>query len=207
MSLGITVGQLASWLRAGDEEVVALVRRNLREVNRVLVANNLPAHVEPEALPELQRRSGLDHMPYSWYSRLQRAIAFSRQAPKEFAPAGEDASIHPHVRTELGLRRSHLICQGVEGFYVPSDFPDPLFDKRKKLVGRILGSAQAAARELVAVAPLLGIRLTKGKLSNALAEKIDKEGEGPLYQERQAWLILFESFRLGIEYKATVCFH
>jgi hypothetical protein len=209
MSLGITVGRLASWLQDEDEEVAKLVRRDMREVNRVLVANRLPAHVEPESLPELHSRSRLDHMPYSWYARLQRAIAFSRQAPKDFTAAGDEEgeSDHPHVRTELTLRRSHLICQGVEGYYVPTDFPDPLFDTRKKLVGSILGSSQAAMRELVAVAPLLGIRLTKGKLSNAMADKIDKEEDGPLYQERQAWLILFESFRLSIEHKTSVCFH
>jgi hypothetical protein len=211
MSLGITVGRLASWLQDGDEEFVALVRHDLREVSRVLVANRLPPHVEPEWLPKLQSRSRLDHMPYSWYARLQRAIAFSRQAPQEFTSAGEDedASVHPHVRTELTLCRSHLICQGAEGYYVPIDFPAPLFDRAvtRKLVGTILGSSQGATRELVAVAPLLGIRLTKGKLSNAMAAKINKEEDGPFYQEREAWLILFEAFRLSIEHKASVCFH
>jgi hypothetical protein len=209
MSLGITVGRLAFWLEDGDEEVAELVRQDMCEINRVLTANRLPAYVEPESLPGLRRRSRLDHIPYSWYARLQRAIAFSRQAPEEFpvADEDEDALGHPHGRAELTLRRSHLICQGVEGYYVPTDFPDPLFDPRKKLVGRILGSSQAAARELAAVAPLLGIRLTRVKLSNAMAKTINEEEDGPYYYERQAWLILFESFRLSIEHNANVCFH
>lgn len=209
MGLGITVGRLASWLRRGDEEVAGLVRRELREVNRVLAAHRLPAHAEPESLPELRRRGRRDHMPYSWYARLLRAVALSRQAPEEFAAAGEgrDALAHPHVRAELALRRSHLICQGVEGYFVPTDFPEPLFDARKRLPGGVLGSSQAAARELAAVAPLLGIRLTRGGLSDALVEEIDKEEDGPYYEERQAWLILFESFRLSIEHRASVCFH
>jgi hypothetical protein len=209
MSLGITVGRLASWIQDNDKEVVKLVRKEMREVNRVLVSNHLPAHVEPESLPELEGRNGLDHMPYSWYARLQRAIAFSRQAPQKFSAAkkNEDASEHRHVRTELTLRRSHLICQGVEGYYVPIDFPDPLFDTREKLVGEVLGSSQSATRELIAVAPLIDIKLTKGKLSNTLAKKIDEEDEVPYYEERQAWLILFESFRLSIDHNASVCFH
>ena len=69
MSLGITVGRLASWLRDGDEEVVELVRQDLREVNRALAAHHLAAHAEPESLPKLRRRSDLDHMPYSWFAQ------------------------------------------------------------------------------------------------------------------------------------------
>jgi hypothetical protein len=207
MSLGVTVGRLAVW--QDDREVLELIRQEIREIDRVLLANGLPAHIEPETLPKLERRSGLDHMPYSWFAALLRAIAFSRQAPEEFAAASEDDNPldHPHVRAEQALRGSHLICQGVEGYFVPLDFPKPLSDPRGKLVGRTLGSSQAALRELVAVAPVLDIRLAKGKLSNALAEKINKEEEGPHYSERQAWLILFESFRLGIEHKAAVAFH
>jgi hypothetical protein len=209
MGLGITVGRLASWLRGGDEEVVELVRNHLREVNRVLAAHNLPDHVEPESLPELRRRSLFDHMPYSRHARLLRAVAFSRQAPEEFVAAGaeEDHLRHQHVCTELALRRSHLICQGVEGYFVPIDFPEPLFDARKGLVGGVLGSCQAAARELAAVASLLDIRLTRGTVSDAVAKAICAEEEGPYYQERHAWLIVFESFRLGIEHRASVCFH
>jgi len=209
MSLGITVGRLASCLRAGDEEVADSIRQELREVNRVLIAHHLPAHVEPESLPPLRRRSRLDHMPYSWHARLLRAVAFSRQAPEAFEAAGEgeDALRHPHVRAELALRGSQLICQGAEGYFVPADFPQSLFDARKRLPGGVLGSSPAAAPELAAVAPLLGIRLARGKLAPAAAEEIDKEEGGPYYEERQAWLILFESFRLGIEHRASVCFH
>jgi hypothetical protein len=209
MSLGITVGRLARWLQEGDQECAELAREDLHQIDIVLRVNHVRPHVEPEWLPKLRRRSRLDHMPYSWYARLHRAIAFSRQAPGEFAEAREDeeALAHPHVRAELALRRSHLICQGVEGYYVPLDFPDPLFDRRQRLVGNILGSSQAAARELAAVAPLLGIRLTRGKLSKAVAEAINEEEDGRYYEERQAWLILFESFRLSIEHRASVCFH
>jgi hypothetical protein len=210
VSLGITVGRLAEWLADGDEEIVESVREDIREINRVLVANDLPAHDEPESLPELNRRNSFDHMPYSLHARLQRAIAYSRQAPEEFEPAeeDEDESRHPYVRKELRLRKSHLICLGVEGYFVPIDFPDPLFDRRKKLFGWVLGSSQAATRELVEVAPLLDIRLTKGKLPLATVKKIDEEEEDvPYYQERQAWLVLFESFRLSIKHKASACFH
>lgn len=209
MSLGITVGRLARWIRDGDEELAELVRGDMQRINWLLSANRLPDHIEPESLPRLLTRSHLDHMPYSWYARLQRAIAFSRQEPEEFTPAREDEDplAHPYVRSELTLKDSHLICQGVEGYYVPIDFRYPVMVPGRQLGGRMVGSSQAATRELVTVAPLLGIRLSKGKLSNATAEKINKEQEGAYYEERQAWLILFESFRLSMEHKASVCFH
>ncbi len=158
----------------------------------------------------MRTRCRLDHRPYSWHARLQRAIAFSRQGPKDYAPAGQDDDplSHEYVRTELRLKKSHVICQGAEGYYVPIDFHYPItVGVPPKLGGRMVGSSQAASRELVAVAPLLGIRLGKGKLSNAVAANIDKEEGGAYYEERQAWLILFESFRLSIELKACVCFH
>jgi hypothetical protein len=210
MSLGITVGPSARWIRAGDGELAELVRDHMLRINSLLAANRLPLHSEPENLPRLRTRCRLDHMPYSWYARLQRAIAFSRQEPKDFAPAGQDDDplSHEYVRTELRLKDSHVICQGVEGYYVPTDFPYPIMiGVPPKLGGRMIGSSQAATRELVSVAPLLGIRLSKDKLSNTVAANIDKEEEGAYYEERQAWLILFESFRLSVEYKASVCFH
>jgi hypothetical protein len=207
MSLGVTVGRVAAW--QDDAEVLELVRAEMREIDRVLLANGLPAHAEPETLPKLQRRCGLDHMGYSQYACLLRAIAFSRQGQEELpaVEADEDPLKDAHVRAEQTLGGSHLIRLGGEGYFVPLDFPRPLTDRRKKLVGGHLGSSPAAMRELVAVAPLLGIRLTRGKLSNAAAAKIDKEEDGPHYNERQAWLILFESFRLGIEHGAAVAFH
>src|SRR5581483_4834446 len=109
MSLGITVGALAGWLRISDEELVESVRNDLHEVNRVLTANHLPAHVEPESLPALQPRNRLDPMPYWWFDSLRRAVAYSRQAPEEFPATVEDENLaeDPHLDTELTLLRSH----------------------------------------------------------------------------------------------------
>jgi hypothetical protein len=209
MSLGITVGPLARWVRGGDEQEAELVRRDMEEINGLLGANRLPPHAEPEKLPRLQGRNRFDQMPYSWYARLQRAVAFSRQEQTRYKPArdDEDPLAHPFVRTELNLKDSHLICQGAEGYYVPIGFSYPIFITRRKLRGRIVGSSQAAILELVAVAPLLRIRLAKGKLSDAKAEQINREEGTAHYEERQAWLILFESFRLSVEHKAGVSFH
>lgn len=208
MSLAVEVGSLAWCIAAGEEDGAEWIRGDLREVNRLLKKHKLPAHDEPELLPKMRNRARLRSFPYSWLHYLRRAVAFARQAPKEFTPAPDefDPVTDERIDRELSvLMGSHIVCHSdCEGYYVPIDFDEPLGDD--KLVGRLLGSSQAAMRELVQVAPLIGVRLRGGKLSDKTAKDIGTEEDGPLYIERQVWLLLFESFRLSIEHGTAVKF-
>lgn len=213
MSLAVSVGSLAWCLEEGYAEDAESYRADFREINRVLAANGLPPHVEPEVLPDLTDRSPLSGMPYTWLHYLRRAVAFARQAPGEFCPVpeGEDPWNDPRIDRELSVKLNcHLICHSdTEGFYVPIDFPEPLYDDRDDgLVGGILGSSPQARRELILTAPLLGIRLMDGKLSDDTARQITDEADGdhPYWVERKVWLHLFERFRHSIEYGAAVMF-
>lgn len=209
MSLDFEIGPLAWCLANGEEEGADWTRRDTGEINRVLAANGLPTHVEPEVLPKLRDRRRLHGMPYSWIHYLRRAVAFARQAPADFVPLkeGEDTDDDGYVDREADLFRSHLVCHSdSDGYYVPIDFPEPLLDESDVLVGGVLGSCQAATRELVQVAPLLNIRLRDGKLSDRHAKEIANEDGGTLYIERQVWLQLYEVFRLSIEHSLTVKF-
>src|SRR5215470_3069243 len=131
MSLAIEVGPLA-WCLANDElEGAEWTRQNVREINRVLADNKLPAHVEPETLPALDNRCRLRGMPYSWLHYLRRAYAYARQAPAKFTPLAEGADTSDDARLdrEESLLRSHLVCHSdSDGYYVPVDFPKPLVD-------------------------------------------------------------------------------
>jgi hypothetical protein len=218
MSLGITIGRLAHFLKDDYLKGVEAIQRDMGVINRLLTENGLPTHTEPRTLSEFRSRSLLDHTAYSWYALLQRAIAFSRQTKKKFVPARKNSAPleHPLVRAEQNRSRrksgySHLVCHSAEGYFVPLDFPEPLFVMPWLLVGGSLGSCQAATRELIAVAPLLDIALKGDRLPDTVAKEINDERAsmepGPLYAERQAWLILFESFRVSIEHGAAVCFH
>lgn len=212
MGLGITVGQLAYCIANASEEEIELARADIVEINRVLAAHGLPAHIEPETLPAFKDRSDVwAGFPYSWIHYLRRAIAFARQAPKEFAPTGGgNPADDPRVDHELSVSMdSHLICYSDgDGFYVPIDFPEPLYDLREEGSIGTVGSSQQAMRELIQVAPLLKIPLTKGKLSDAKAKEIatEKENSQPLYIERKAWLRLFERLGASIKYNAVVTF-
>jgi hypothetical protein len=207
MGLSVSVGQLAWSLAQGYEEETAAARADVREVNRILAEHGLPPHVEPEVLPPFHDRCAGVGMPYSMLHYLRRAIAYARQAPDEFAPATDaNPARDPRVEDELfSYFDSHLICHSdCGGFYVPIDFPEPLYGEHDTL-----GSCQAAMRELVLVAPLLGIRLNAdGTLSDAEAEAInksDRDGQ-PLRTERYVWLKLFERFRHSIATGALVTF-
>jgi hypothetical protein len=206
MGLTLSVGYLA-WLKAEeDPEAVPWLREDLVHVNRVLRANDLPEHVEPEELPELRDR-GLSGFPYSWLHYLRRAVAYARQAPDEFGPLpeGQDASEDHRIGLEDD---SHLICHSdCDGFYVPIDFPEPLLDDSDELAGGILGSSQRALAEVILAAPLLGIELQDGKPTKTDIDTIQEEDNThPLWIERKVWLAMYEKFRLSIEHRTAVVF-
>ncbi len=205
MGLSISIGILAQGPDA-DPEWIASSRRHFKVINRVLKANKLPAHVEPESLPKGMppRGHGLGGFPYSWIHYLRRAVAYARQAPDEFRPVaeGEDPTEDLRIDRELSVfMDSHFICHSdCEGYYVPIDFPEPLIDDKDKLAGGLLGSSQRALAEVIQAAPLIGIKLRAGKLSGTQARAIAKEDEGgsPYWIERQVWLTMYEAFTASI---------
>lgn len=213
MGLAISVGQLAD-LTEHDEEGADWFREQLGEINRVLRANRLPEHVEPEVLPRLDDRSAEGSFGYSWLHYLRRAVAYSRKAPEQFRPvaAGEKPTEDPLVDDELFVdMSSHVICHSdCEGYYVPVDFPEPLYDNSGgKLAGGILGSSRPALMELVGAAELLDIHLAGDALSDDEADRINAEEDGahPLWIERKCWLTLYEALRLSLEHRTAVVFH
>jgi hypothetical protein len=212
MSLAVSVGHLA-FLLADDAEAAERFRGQLAEVNRLLAANGLPSHQEPETLPPRKRGVGRGSFPYSWVHYLRRALAYARQAPGELQPLGEDNEPGEDLRLDREYSRtpySHLICHSdCDGYYVPIDFPQPLYAPRNsRLTGGILGSSHQALQELIQVAPLIDIKLKDGVLSHAQASAIAAEEEGthPYWIERQVWLTLYEAMQESIARKSLVVF-
>lgn len=212
MGLAIAVGVLAGGPKA-DPDAVKQDRKNFRHINRLLAANGLPKHKEPESLPDIPFRGSCPSFPYAWTPYLYRAIAYARRAPGEFRPVreGEDPAKDKRVDAELyTFAESHIICHSdTQGYFVPVDFPDVLVDDRKGgLTGRNLGSSQRALAELMKTAPLLGIELSEGKLSDEAAWAISKEADGshPYWIERKVWLTMFEAFRVSVEHGCAVVY-
>jgi hypothetical protein len=209
MGLAINVGMLA-WYRQNDEEAAAWYEQSLEAVNRCLTAQGLPAHDESEKVQD-DSRASLTSFPYSFIHYLRRAYAHRNADPQWIATPlqdsidpGEDPLLRQYYAAEI---LSHLVCHSdAEGFYVPVDFPDVIFDD--ELPGGMLGSSQQLMRELVLVAPALGVRLENGRLSDEEAARIDsllEEDEG-LYRELSAWILLFECARVSVEQVTAISF-
>jgi hypothetical protein len=216
MGLSMSVGTLA-FCKKEDPEAYESLREDFKAVNRLLVANGLPPHKEPEKL--LRMKSRFKHLgqPYGWLQYLRRAVAHAIRGRTKLKPLGkgkepERDRLYDDV---LFSCDSHIVCHSdCDGFYVPVDFPDPLYDDLPDedpgcIVGGILGSSQAVLRELVLTAPLLGIPVVDGQLSDKDFRTIHNEPEEgtALWIERQVWLEFFEEARLSVEYKTAIVFN
>jgi hypothetical protein len=211
MGLAVEVGVLA-YLNDNDEEGATWLHERFVKVNEVLVENGLPSHVEPETLPPMNNRASLKSYPYSFLHYLRRFAAHVSSDPN-WKPTpvaeSEDPADDPVVDDETAMFNSHLLCHSdCEGFYLPIDFAEPLFADEDRVPGGMLGSSQGLMRELVAVAPFLGINLSDGTLSDAEAIRINSisETEGWFWIEQAVWISLFEAMRLSIEHKSAICF-
>ncbi len=211
MGLAVSVGILAD-LRVNDEDGFEIYRKSFKRLNKVLKANDLPAHDEPEELPDLDNRAGLVSYPYSFLHHLRRFAAHASTKPnwkpKPF-PASADPAEDPLVIDESAMLSSHLLCHSdCEGFYVPIDFPEPIFAVENEIPGGMLGSTHGLMRELIAVAPYLSISLSGDELLDSEARRINEsvEAEGPFWIEKAVWLSLYEAARLSIEYRTVICF-
>jgi hypothetical protein len=136
----------------------------------------------------------------------------ARQNPSWIAeplPAGAKPADDQILQGEYRRQASHLLTHSdAEGFYLPIDFKDVLFDRGEGVPGEMIGSSNRLVEELVFVAPALGIELHGSELSDQQAEEINSllEARTGLFIEKIAWLSLFEAARLSIEHKTAIVF-
>jgi hypothetical protein len=207
MSLFIGLGVLADRL-AHDAEGVAPLRAELARINELLLGRGLGTFAEPEVLPPLSRRAPaslpLDHLPL-----LQRAYAYVLLG-EELRPASEaDPEVDESVREDANMDyRSHLLLHSsVEGYYVPVDFPEPLFDPG--IAGGILGSTPRLAQELIHCADALAIELERGQPTERALERLARGSvhQAPFGREQAAWYALWEASGWSLELGTMIVFH
>jgi hypothetical protein len=211
MGLSISIGFLA-YARRHDPESAEQFLADLESVNRLLIAQGLPSHKEPEKLRMRKERFPIGSLPYGWFDRLRRAVAYARNDPDGFAPCtdDEDAVEDPWVVHELMGLESHIVCHSdCDGWYLPLDFQTPFFSEDEDDIAAFgLGSSFGGLRELVQKAPLLGIKLNKGKIFKKQGLLICQEerGDHSFEVERKTWLAFFEVFTQSISCKSAVVF-
>ncbi|AKJ29660.1 hypothetical protein AAW51_2969 [Caldimonas brevitalea] len=200
-------------LRRHDAEGSAWLERQLDVVNELLGAHGWPLHQEPQRLAARPSRCARAVYPYAWLHHLRRAYAYAAADPDVVLAPATDAGDEPvddavlHAETER--LESHLLCHSdCEGFYVPVDFGDLIFDASGRLAGGMLGSSYRLLGELVLVAPYIGVELQGGVLSdeeaarlNALADR--REGH---WVEGLVWLSLYEAATASVDQKTAIAF-
>jgi hypothetical protein len=213
MGLSISVGMLADLLE-NDEAGANWLVATLRGVNEVLAENNLPTYEEPEQLPPMVSRAQAMSFPYSFLHYLRRFYAnvtHDSDWIPTLTPDGESATDDQVLDEEMYMMSSHLLCHSdSNGFYLPIDFDDIVIDDTgaDRIPGGIVGSSHQLMREMIEVAPSLGIKLSGANLSDAEATRINAvaESEEGFWIEHLVWIALFEAARLSIEHGTAIAF-
>ncbi len=234
MGLSVTIGSLADAVKH-DQEAAEMLREAFAAVNEVLRENNLPVHTEPQQLPKILSRSDTN-LGYSYLHHLRRFYAHAVHDPsrelQDTNPLEDPVLIEETNKMSSHL----LCHSDAEGFYLPIDFKDVIADNGSRIPGGFLGSSCRLMEELVFLAPTLGVELQGASLTDTEANKIldrfyaatntaetgwrhrimrTKQQsilethliEDPiLVNVKMAWLTLFESARLSIEYRSAICF-
>jgi hypothetical protein len=206
MGLAIGVGVLADLL-IHDEEGAGWMRKRIETLNRILEKNGLARHEEPEKVPRFKTRS-VRSFPYSFLHYLRRAYAC--MIDKKPIRTGEltDADDALIEDVTLSLMDSHLLSHSdCEGFYVPQAFDDPICDN--DLPGGFAGSSQKLLRELLRVAPSIGVKCKGDKLAPGEAAKLAEidEVNDPLWREKLVWFALFEAANFSVKHGTLLVFH
>jgi hypothetical protein len=215
MGLAINIGYLAD-LEQNDAEGAAEFKRDLKRLNKVLVKHNLQAHQEPQLSKPIPMRSAIMSFPYSTIHYLRRVYAhvyYQREyedaewiaEPLEDREDPDKDDVLDDVYDYL-LGINHLLNHSVtEGYYVPQDFEEVIFDDSVR--GVMIGSSQQLLKELIEVAPALKIKLKKNKLSDDEASRVlELSKSGGLFREYTAWLALFLAAQASIEHKTLIVF-
>ncbi|MFC3435694.1 hypothetical protein [Nocardia seriolae] len=216
MGLSVSTHTLADIVEEDDDpEYRAGINEELRVINDLLAAEGLPPHREPTTRGLVSERPVVQSIPYGFLHYLRRAYARAVENPGEpLTPVadGDNPACDPAVEHLAYLFESHLLCHSdCEGYYVPVDFENiPFAESEHAVAGGLVGSSFALLRELVYVAPYLGIELDGGELSDAELERtisdVDAEDVNPFYRERETWLLLFETARVSIANKTLITF-
>ena len=167
MGLDVVVGILAD-LKTADEEGYEYFRSQFALLNTLLVNNHLPAHNEPEDVPIFTCRmygySGLHYL-----RRIAAHLLINGVLPEPcmgrptsdpiYEACYDEIAAMQDVRPFEQTRFDHVLCHSdAEGFYVPIEFEEVLFDFDEiGLAGAQVGSSRVLYRECTALANAIGL--------------------------------------------------
>ncbi|KAL1409121.1 hypothetical protein Q8F55_005948 [Vanrija albida] len=199
MGLAIVVGPYSAYEPADLDEFKPVLDADLARINAALTAEGLPPHTEPQTEIDWDSQAGVASFPYSFLHYLRAAAYHHAEGRSLPAQDGEGYDAADDYDFDPG---SHLLNHSdCEGYYVPVDFAEPLVDEQ--LAGGILGSSVALQRELLAVAPALGIQVESagGRVTDESVAAVNASSEDEdhaHWRAREVWLALYDATRQSI---------
>lgn len=210
MGVAVTAGMLEMMRRCDAEgfahwgQVFAQVYA-LFENERV----SLGGWHEPEGFVRPKTRRYVASFSYGYMRLLVRARARQIEG-RPVVPEGGDSLDDDAIFADASsLMSSHvlLVASGTQGVFLPREFDPVSVPKGSSIPGVFVGSTQGLVRELVELAPALGVELRKGALSTAEAKRVFDDRSNPFERERTAWLALWECARVSVECGVSLVLH
>jgi hypothetical protein len=220
MGLALEVGILAD-LKTADEEGYAYFRDQFALLNALLTVNQLPPHSEPEVMPvfscDMYGYSGLHYL-----RRMAAHLLVNRSIPDPCVDRPNDDPVMIECYDEIATmqdarspdwkRFDHLLCHSdAEGFYVPQEFDEVLFDFNETgLAGAQVGSSSALLKECTSLADALGLPTELDPENNVFFEASENQGQGSGWQrygiESYACIRLIRAAQHSLRYGAAIVF-
>lgn len=204
MGLGISVGLLCDQAR-NDPEGYEHYRTAFEHLTNALAPEGVDWH-EPQTI----HNAGDEHdfsasFPYRYVSHLRRIYTLTLLGepvtPAASISEAQYESDQEQVTDEMTMFASHLLCHADDaGYYIPVDFPDPLFLPQQAKIpgGGMVGSTQQLLAELMGFAPAIGIHLDeRGEIQQTQAA--ESAGDADAFEpEPYAWSQMYQACRASI---------
>jgi hypothetical protein len=188
LGLDVKVGVLAG---SNEDENYALYKAEFEILNKVLRAEGVSEHVEPEELADIFT-CDMSHHAFHCLRRVAAYLALGKPIPP---PCSGNATEDPilsldywdQLRKDERLKYQHLIDHSdAEGFYVPVDFERPLDTSSVAADGVLFGSTQRLRAECMDLAHALDMPLAMHYDSEELWMAAEVQGQGPLRWQQYA---------------------
>jgi hypothetical protein len=220
MGLALEVGILAD-LKTADEEGYEYFADQFKLVNALLSENGLPEHAEPEDVPIFS----CDMYGYSGLHFLRRIAAHLLVNGQTPDPGDGNPTADPvmeecydeiatmqDARSTEWKRFDHLLCHSdAEGFYVPIEFDEVVFDlDGTGLAGAQVGSSQKLLTECMTLAMQLGMPTDMDPEDDLFHQIADAQGGGDGWhrygRESYACIRLIKAAEHSIKHGAAIVF-
>ncbi|WP_299779016.1 hypothetical protein [uncultured Formosa sp.] len=213
MGLTISSGILVD-LKENEPDSYEGYKVIFENINTILIKNGVEPYQEPVVMERTPLQFG--GFPYSFLHHLRRFLAHAWEnednenwEPKPFS-SEEDPTGDAVLEDHYSYMSSHLLTHSdAEGFYLPVELPEVLFDTEKNPVpGAMIGSSYSLLKELKSLTKHLGIGLDENNMVTNIDE-LNKiiSNEGDFWIEILVCVTLMDAAKFSIENNTAILFN